>query len=279
MKTIVIPNSLEEAHGLLRELGSAGVPVAGATGGVFFRGDDDKTGVDITRLKLSGIAAKGDHFEIGATTPIADLRAYRAQGWALDRVARRFVTQQIRNLATLGGNIVRVFSWADFPSALLSLDAEMTVCDGQTRSYKAAEFFDGQPVRLFKPGDLLRTIRVPVVEAPCGFGYRKHTRVQSDFSIATAAAWVQLEGNKVKAARIALSAAVAMPRRLNAIESALAGKTPNEGAILEAVKAGWSGPVRRAHPGLTDEYVKHVAEVTLRDAIAEAVAEAKGGAA
>ena len=279
MKSFIIPGSLEEARELLRRLGGEGVPIAGGTAGVFLRGDENKTGVDITRLGLDGIRAEDGKFEIGATTPVADLRSHTATGWVLDQVAKRFVTQQVRNISTLGGNVVRVFAWADFPVALLALDAEFVVQNNEERVFTAGEFFSGQPARLFSPGDLLMAVRVPAVRNPAGFAYHKSTRVQADYSYCTVAAWVLMDGDVIQSARVAVGACVSMPKRLQGVERALVGKAPGEKSVADAVKVGWEGPVRRAYAGMGEDFVKHVTAVALRDTILAAVADAKGGPA
>lgn len=278
IKDFAIPTSLAEAHRLLKDLGPNGLPVAGGTAHLFLRGDDEKVAVDISRLGLSGIRATDSGFEIGATTHIADLQHFQAPGWVLDRVARCFVSQQLRNAATLGGNVVRVFAWADFPAPLLVLDASFVLQGASERVIDAATFFNGQPVRLLQPGDLLTAVRVPAVKPPDGFAYIKQGRTAVDYGLVTAAAWIQLDGSRVAAARVAVGASVATPRRLNLVEEALTGKALTPQLIEAAVKQGWTGPVRRASPGVSEDYVRHVTAVVLRDAIRQAGAEAKGGA-
>ena len=98
--------------------------------------------MDITRLGLHGIREESGTFRIGATTRIAALQKHHEAGWVLDRVAMHLASQQIRNMSTLGGNIARVFPWADFPVALLALGAEMVIAgDGGERVVGADEFF------------------------------------------------------------------------------------------------------------------------------------------
>lgn len=269
IKDFEIPRSLEEARDMLRKLGPAGFPIAGGTSALFLR-NEQKTCVDINRLGLAGIHVAPDGFEIGATTTIADLQAFAASGWVLGRVADHFVTQQVRNVSTLGGNVARVFAWADFPVALLALDASFVVKADVEKVFDAVKFFDGQPARLLAPGDLLASVRIPSVSAPCGFGYRKITRTCADYSMATAAAWVRTDGRKIAEARVAVGAAVTMPRRMTVIEKELAGGSTDAGRVGEIVARGWEGTIRKAWPGLAEDYVRHVAKVAVRDAIVEA---------
>ena len=100
--------------------------MAGGTS-LHFLGVTEKTAVDLSHLGLSGIKKKGGTFLIGATTSLGELMNYQGPGWVLDQVALHTSTQQIRNISTLGGNIVRVFPWNDFPVALLALDATLCI--------------------------------------------------------------------------------------------------------------------------------------------------------
>lgn len=274
-KDFVTPGSLEEARAELKRLGAEGMALAGASSLLFLRHKEPKTAVDLSRAGLGGIRADGDGFAIGAMTSIDELRRLCAAGWVLDRVAASFVTQQVRNMSTLGGNIVRVFAWADFPVALLALGASMTIQGEAAQAVAADEFFNGQPARLLKAGDLLVSVRVPARKPGQGFGYHKQTRVSADFSQATAAVLLEAEGRKIRSARVALGAAVTFPCRLKGVEAALAGKAGGEKLFREAAaqlgERNW-----RSVAGFTPEYIQHVAEVAVADALSKAWSEATG---
>jgi CO/xanthine dehydrogenase FAD-binding subunit len=272
-KDFVVPASLDEARAELKRLGSEGVPLAGASSLLFLKHKEPKVAVDLSRAGLAGICADGDTFKIGAMTTITALREYQAEGWVLGRVAEHFVTQQIRNHSTLGGNIVRVFAWADFPVALLALDATMIIRGDEERRVVATEFFNGQPGRLLKAGDLLVGVQIPARSAGQGFGYHKQTRVSADFSQGTAAAWLEVAGGKIKAARVALGAAVTFPCRLAAVEQAVVGQKGGEKLFREAAtqlgERNW-----RTVAGFAPDYIKHIGEVVVADALIRAWQEA-----
>ncbi|MFA5140538.1 MAG: FAD binding domain-containing protein, partial [Elusimicrobiota bacterium] len=218
----------------------------------------------------------------GAMTKIADLQEYRGgRGWVLDRVARLFATQQVRNMATLGGSIVWVTPWADFPVALLVLDSEMTLRGGSERVVSRAEFFSSQPHRLLRDGDILASVRVKRLAPKSGFGYRKTTRTHGDFSAATAAAAIELDGKVIKRVRVAVGAALPFPRRLTDVEKLLSGKALardglGENAFLKMVTDGTKGFEWKGSQGVSDEYAGRLAVVAARDAIAEAAMQALG---
>ena len=272
-----IPTRLDEARGILKQLGSTALPLAGSTSLVFAAGKDDRVAVDITRIGLHGIRKESGTFRIGATTTIAALQKHHEAGWVLDRVAKHLACQQIRNMSTLGGNIVRVFPWADFPVALLALSAEAVIAgDDGERVVSADEFFAGQPTRLLKAGELLVAVKVKAVSLGSGFGYRKEARAHMGFSVMTAAALLEADGKKIKSARVAVGAGVPFPARLKAVEDALIGKPASESLFKEAAAKGAEGLKVKTAAGNTDEYTAHLVPVVIGDALAEAWKMAAG---
>jgi len=272
----VLPASLAEAREALLELGPAGLPLAGATTLMFRPGHRPATAVDLTRCGLAGVTRVDGSFHLGAATPIADLQAFRADGWVLDRVAGTFVTQQIRNQSTVGGNVARVFPWSDFAVALQALDCWFVIEGAAPRRLGSDEYFKGQPARLYQPGDLLIRIEVPVVGPGEGFGYHKQTRTAAGFSQATAAAWLKVAGGRIQAARVALGAVVPLPRRLRELEAAVVGRSASERAVREAVGPALAGLKPVATAGFTREYVGHLATVVVGDVLAQALRIAGG---
>lgn len=270
------PATLAEARGLLRELGPAGVPLAGATSHAFMKGDDEKSAVDLAALGLDGITATPDGFTIGAMARIADLQAFAAPGWVLDRVALRFVSQPMRNMTTLGGNLARVFPWNDFPVALLALDAALDIAGDTVTTHPAATYFKGQPARLFQPGDLLTTIRIPAVGPDCGFGYHKETVVNMDFSLFTAAVWLRRDKRTITDIRIAVGAGVPLPQRLIALEDALTGKSFTRDTVRAAVIAHADAVNWKGGDGFSAAYIRQLALTHLDDALHAAWREASG---
>ncbi|HMP72264.1 MAG TPA: FAD binding domain-containing protein [Kiritimatiellia bacterium] len=278
LKDYLLPGSLDEAKRLLRELGPAGLPVAGATSHGFLNVKEERVAVDLSRAGLAGITATASGWRIGAMTPIEDLYRRREKGWVLDRVADAFVSQQIRNVCTLGGNIARVFPWSDFPVVLLALDGTMRIAGEPDRSMGADEFFKGQPARHFQAGELLEWVEVSRLGAGEGFAVGKQKRTEVDFSQATAAVKATVAEGKVTGLRIALGAAVAVPTRLPELEAAFTGQAvPGEATIRSAVEGALDGLSFRSVAGMSRDYIAVVARVMTGDALVAALAEAGGG--
>ena len=272
------PASLSAARDNLRELGPKGMALAGGTALHFMQDHTPVTAVDLTRLGLSYIRPDGPFYRIGATTPLADIQRYRAPRWALHEICRRISTHQIRNISTLGGNICRVFPWADLPVVLLAMDARMVVYSGQEEEFSADEYFQTQPAKRFLDGNILTSVKVPALKAHHGFGSIKVVRTQASFAMVTVAARLELAGNSIKAARVAAGSAIPFPRRLSEVEAALVGREAVTEVFQEAAsKAGADAPWR-GREGMTPEYSRHLAEVTILDALERAATFARGRA-
>ena len=272
------PASLSAARDNIRELGKRGMLLAGGTALHFMQDHTPVTAVDITRIGLSYIHADGDYYNIGATTSLADIQRYRAPRWALHEICRRISTHQIRNISTIGGNICRVFPWADLPVILLAMNARMVIYSGTDQEFSADEYFSYQPARRFLDGDILSAVKVPALLAHHGFGSIKVVRTKASFAMVTVAALLELEGPNIKSARVAAGSAIPFPRRLQEVEAALTGREATTAVFQEAAgKAGPDAPWR-GREGMTPEYSRHLAEVTILDALERAATFARGRA-
>lgn len=269
------PASLADARDKLRELGPKGMALAGGTALHFMQDHASRTAVDLTRLGLSFIRKEGDAYVVGATTPLADIQRYRAPDWTLHEVCRRIATHQIRNISTIGGNICRVFPWNDLPVVLLALDARMVLFTGKDEEIGSDEFFKGQPAQRFAGGDLLTAVKVPALQAHQGFGVVKAARNSAAFSLVTIAALLELDGDKIKSVRLAAGGAVPFPQRLPTVEAALVGRQATSEVFLEVAAKASTDATWRAREGLSPDYMRQLAEVSLHDALERAVSFAR----
>ena len=272
----IIPHTVEEACGILRQLGEAAQPIAGGTAFHFYTDDRIETAIDLARLELNGITPADGGFRIGAMTTLDQMTGFKADGWVLGEVARHISTQQIRNISTIGGNISRVFPWSDMAIALQALGAVMHVQSDSAQDIPADEFFKSQPARLFKDGALLVGVTVPAVKTPCGFGWRKEQRTNKGFGLMTSGIMLTLGGNSISGIRIAIGAGVPFPRRLPKLEAALTGKPADEKTLGDIILSRPEEVNWIAKEGLSEEYIAHLADVVIYDALMQAVRRAKG---
>ncbi|OGR75648.1 MAG: hypothetical protein A2X32_03255 [Elusimicrobia bacterium GWC2_64_44] len=278
LSEFIRPATLAEARKALRALGPKGMPLAGGTALHFMQGKTPVTAVDVTRLGLSYIRQKGNYFVIGAATPLSDIQRYRGPRWAMHEICRRISTHQIRNVSTIGGNIARVFPWADLPVVLLAMDARLVIYSGKEKEMTADEYFSAQPARLFRGGDLLTAVKIPVLKAHHGFGSVKVTRNAAAFSLATVAALLELKDGVIKAARVAAGSAIPFPQRLKPVEAALVGKEAVTAVFKEAAAAAGAAAKWVGGEGMSADYIRQLAEVSILDALERAAEFARGRA-
>ncbi len=270
------PSTLSEARASLRKLGPKGMALAGGTALHFMPNKVPVTAVDLTGLGLSYIRREGGFFAIGAATPLADIQRYRGPRWAMHEICRRISTHQIRNISTIGGNICRVFPWSDLPVVLLAMDARMSIYSGREKEIGADEYFSSQPARLFSGGDLLTAVRIPILKARHGFGSVKATRTAAAFSMVTVAALLELKNGRIKSARVAAGGGIPFPRRLQSVEVALAGREAEPEVFREAAAHAGADAKWCPQEGMSAEYIRSLAEVSLADALGRAADFARG---
>ncbi|MGD9874750.1 MAG: xanthine dehydrogenase family protein subunit M [Kiritimatiellia bacterium] len=272
----IIPHTVEEACGVLRQLGEAAQPIAGGTAFHFYTDDRIETAVDISQLGLNTITPVDGGFRIGAMTTLAQISDFKADGWMLGEVARHISTQQIRNISTIGGNISRVFPWSDFAIALQALGATMHVQGDAAQDISSDDFFKSQPARLFKDGSLLTGVTVPAVKKPAGFGWRKEQRSMKGFGLMSSGVMLTLGGNAIADIRVAIGAGIPFPRRLPKVEAALKGKSADEKTLGDIILSRPEEVNWVSKEGLSEEYIGHLADVVIFDALMQAVRRAKG---
>jgi carbon-monoxide dehydrogenase medium subunit len=147
---------------------------------------------------------------------------------------------QIRNVATIGGNLVNAVPSADGAIPLIALDARVNIY-GNTgeRSVDLIHFFEGPGQTVLAPGDILTEIVLPKQTARSAGAYQKCGR-RAAMELPLIGIGVQLaleEGsNRCKKARIALGVAAPTPMRTLSAERYLIGKEVTEETLSEAGK-------------------------------------------
>ncbi|HOW27582.1 MAG TPA: FAD binding domain-containing protein [Elusimicrobiota bacterium] len=273
-----LPTKISEAYARLKKEGNSAWLMAGGTSTAFVKSTSPKTAIDLTRLPLRGITRKSDHFRIGACATVCDLMEYKAEGWVLDRVARRFVNQHVRNISTLGGNISRVFYWSDFPVALRALEGTLTMRTSKESKVKISEAFHNMLAHRGAFKDvILEYIDVPRLTKGMGFGYSKETRTSEGFSTATVAVFVKVDKGLISDVRIAAGSVFPFPMRFLKMEEALTGEKAEVGCIRKIDFKDLDRYALTPREGMTLDYCKHLLKVKISDGIAQAVAEATGG--
>ena len=228
---VCCPNSLDEATAFLAEHLDAEI-VAGATEtGVRFNKGlcSAKVWLDLNAVdELAGVKADGDELVIGARATWTDLEQItRTHAQPFKEIVDVFGSPQIRNVATIGGNIINASPIADSLPLLVACDAVLTlVSQTGTRTVAIQDFFQGYKQIDLKPGELLSEIRMALPPADRQLRlYKVSRRRDMDISTFTGAIWMDLDGDLIKDVGIAYGAVGPTVVRLKETETFLRGQT------------------------------------------------------
>ncbi|GAA0633520.1 FAD binding domain-containing protein [Streptomyces thermocarboxydovorans] len=227
--TFVRPASLAETLRLLRERPDA-VVVAGSTDWgveVNLRGRRADCVVAVDRLpELRELRVADDHIEIGAALTLTEIER-RLDGTVplLDELFPLFASRLIRNSATLGGNLGTGSPIGDSPPVLLALEASVVLADADgERVVPLAEYFTGYRQSVRRPGELIRSVRIPLPLSPVTAFHKIGKRRFDDISSVAVAFALDIEDGVVRKARIGLGGVAATPIRALDTEAALEGR-------------------------------------------------------
>jgi carbon-monoxide dehydrogenase medium subunit len=231
--------------------------------------------VDIAHIPgLSGIREAGGGIEIGACTThyqVASSALLAERCPLLAEAAGSIGDPQVRNRGTLGGSLAHGDPSADYPAAMLALDATVQVQGPRgTRGVPARGFFQG----VFTVDLAADEIIVAVRFAPVRTGaYARLRQRASHFAIVGVAAALDVSGGVIKGARVGVTGAGPSATRLAAVEEALAGKPANAATAADAAARATLDEVNADLHG-SEEYRRAMTKVFTRRAIEGALARA-----
>ncbi len=244
------PQSVEEALSALKKGGSGAKALAGGQSLLpilKLRLASPERVIDLGRIPaLRRIDAKQDPISIGALVThamIEDSAALREVCPLLPEVAGCIGDRQVRNRGTIGGSLAHADPAADWPAAILALDAELVAMSAgkAQRSIPAREFFKGLMTTALAPGELLVEVRIRRPGAG-GAAYQKVRQNASGFAIAGVAAVLEYGQDRVcKRARIAVTGVAEHAFRAAVAEKAIEGKRLDERGISDAAQRAAEG--------------------------------------
>jgi probable selenate reductase FAD-binding subunit len=270
------PNSIREAVRLLRRGGRQARVVAGGTDLVVERDRSIRLLVDVTRLGLDYIRQDRNGLVVGATATMASL-AYSPKIRALAdgilaTAASTCGSVQVRNMATVGGNLASASPAADTATPLLVLEATVVLAGPRGRSRVLLEKFFTGPRKTLLNGALLVEIAIPPL--PRGlrtaWSYQKLGRNQTDIAVVNVAAGLCLDrAGRCVWARIALGAVGPTPMRAHKAEALLAGQMLTQ----ELVDRVGDAVMQQVRPiddlRASAEYRREMSRVLVRRALAD----------
>jgi CO/xanthine dehydrogenase FAD-binding subunit len=188
--------------------------------------------VDIRRLGLDYISAEDEWLHIGAGATMRSVAQHpRIQALGdgiLARGAAVCGSPNIRNMATLAGNIASALPSADTPPALLALDAQVVLVGRSGERIVPLEMFFVGPARSVRDRELIRELRAPLAEDDVHGGFYKIGRTAEDISVVNAATTLLIREGVISRARLVMGAVAPVPLRAHEAEQALLGQPATE---------------------------------------------------
>jgi xanthine dehydrogenase small subunit len=174
---------------------------------------------------LRGIVADSATITVGAMTSLTELGAFVAERHpSMAEMIRRYGSVQVRNAATVGGNIANGSPIGDSPPALIALGATLQLRRGaERRRLPLEDFFLDYGKQDRRPGEFVESVSFPVQPDRLRV-YKLSKRFDQDISAVCGAFNVTVEDGTVTDARIAFGGMAGIPKRASAVEAALAGR-------------------------------------------------------
>ena len=187
---------------------------------------------------LRGITEDETGLRIGAMTTLTEVEAKLSPLFpSLGVMLRRYGSTQVRNAATLGGNIANGSPIGDGPPALIALGATLHLRRGDARRELPLEdFFLDYGKQDRAPGEFVEAITVPRQHDTLRC-YKLSKRFDQDISAVCGCISITGNGSEVLTARIAFGGMAATPKRATAAEAALVGQPWSEKTIRAAMEA------------------------------------------
>lgn len=203
--------------------------------------------VNIRRVEgLRGVTEAGGTIRIGPLTTVTDVlndAVVAARAPVLAQAADKFASNQIRNAATIGGNICNASPAGDMILPLLALDAgvELSAWRGggvDTRTVPLDGFFTGPGESVRAPEELLSGIVFPApADGRTARFLKSGPRPALEISAVAAAMAVTRDGGVLRDVRLALGAVAPVPMRAKETEAVLEGATPDDDLVQRAADA------------------------------------------
>lgn len=234
--------------------------------------------VDLTHIpELTRLEIRDGYLFIGAGVPVsrvAESELVKEHAMAVSEACALIGGPQVRNSATLGGNVAHALPAADGMISLVSMDAVAEIAsDGGLRQAPILTLFRGPgKTTLDLNREFLVGFRLGLRQAGQGCSFSRVMRPQGvALPILNMAAWVQREHDCIAAARISVGPAGPTPQRAKAVEEFLTGKTYNCETIQAAIEV-WHTSMRfRSSPQRASaEYRSHLSGILFEEVIARA---------
>ncbi len=273
------PTSVTEAVQSLASASGPALPIAGGTDLLL----DLKQGnhspihtlVDLTFIpEMSALELRGDELFIGAAVPVNRVALdplTGAHAQALVEACNLIAGPQVRNTATLGGNVAHALPAADGTIALTALEAQAEVAgiSGTRRIPFTSLFLGPGKSAIDKTKEIIVGFYLPLSTSHSSSCFKRIMRPQGvALPILNCAVWLERAGDVVNDIHIAVGPGGSTPFRATEAEAVLRGQTLNEETFTRTLEvllgqAKFRSSARRAGA----EYRKHIVGGLFKDVL------------
>jgi aerobic carbon-monoxide dehydrogenase medium subunit len=242
----VIPSSLAEAVGLLQKNAGRAKILAGGHSLIpmmKLRLAAPELLIDIGRIpELAYVREDGATIHIGALTThhlIESSAVIKRGASCLSDAAALIGDIQVRNKGTIGGSLAHADPAADYPAAVVALNASVvTLGPKGEREIPAADFFVDMMTTALEENEIVREIRIPARTGKTGSAYLKFAQKASGFAICGVAAVIDLDGSgRISNAALGVTGVGSRAFRATAAEAALKGLWADSATDATAIRA------------------------------------------
>ena len=237
--------------------------------------------IDIGRLgELRGIREEAGTIVLGANTTHYDAESsalLQQRCPLMSETAAAIGDVQVRNVGTIGGSVAHADPAADWPAAVLALDAQITLVNSTgSRTVGATDFFVELLTTAMESDEILTEIRVPANPVRTGGAYLKVAQPASGFALTGVAAQVTLgSDNTVQQVGVGITGVDNTAFRASTTENALRGQAATDAAIEQAANLATQGAEATDDIHASAEYRLHLARVYTKRALLQAVQRAQ----
>jgi len=228
---------------------------------------------------LSGISQEGQFLRIGGMTLWREIEMdplVLKHAPALADAASMVANPQIRNVATIGGNLCNAAPSADGAPPLMVLEATLVIAGPEgEREIAISDFFEGPGRHCMAPDEILTAILIPEMPVNTGMAFLKSGRVTQDIAVSNAAVCIQMADGVCKKCHVYAGAVGPVPLRLKRVETMAEGRklTPELLQQVQDEAATEVTPITDVRS--TESYRRTVTGVMVKRALEQAMRQAE----
>ncbi len=268
------PTDLQSAVDLVRS-GTPGTRFMAAGTDLVLHGTHEITAlVDLSGLDLAYTEERDNDVAIGAMTTLTDLMEHPGLvdylGGIVPRVLHKIGTPLLRNLATVGGNLVRRQPWSDLVPLFLALDVTVRLFDGAVHETQLGDLYERAG---HQADDILVEVVLPAYGPGVAAAFEKFSRSEVDIALLNCAVLIRTELGRCVDSRVFVGGTPRLAAAVPAVVELLTGRELDDRAISEAARIAAAevptGDDRRASAA----YRTHLVEVGIGRCLRRIVSE------